>query len=92
MRLIVNATLKARDVALWGEGTSCASDSRKFGSWSANFMTEWHQVLPRPSAAPDPTSTGGTRRCDGWCQVLGCGHERDQDPDAQRGLRPAAGR
>ena len=28
---------------LWGPGTSCASDSRKFGSWSANFMTEWHQ-------------------------------------------------
>ncbi|WP_345406644.1 Tn3 family transposase [Nonomuraea salmonea] len=26
-----------------GPGTACASDSRKFGSWSANFMTEWHQ-------------------------------------------------
>ncbi|MFI7057493.1 transposase [Streptosporangium canum] len=32
-----------RDVSLWGPGTACASDSRKFGSWSANFMTEWHQ-------------------------------------------------
>jgi TnpA family transposase len=48
IRLIVNATLKARDVALWGEGTSCASDSRKFGSWSAHFMTEWHQRYHGP--------------------------------------------
>ncbi|GAA2406034.1 hypothetical protein GCM10010404_75270 [Nonomuraea africana] len=40
---MVNETLKACDVALWGPGTSCASDSRKFGSWSANMMTEWHQ-------------------------------------------------
>lgn len=48
IRLIVNATLEARDVALWGEGTSCASDSRKFGSWSAHFMTEWHQRYHGP--------------------------------------------
>ena len=26
----------------WGEGTACASDSKKFGSWSSNFMTEYH--------------------------------------------------
>ncbi|MER7363058.1 Tn3 family transposase [Nonomuraea wenchangensis] len=48
IRLIVNATLKARDTVLWGEGTSCASDSRKFGSWSANFMTEWHERYHGP--------------------------------------------
>ncbi|MFI7640499.1 Tn3 family transposase [Nonomuraea sp. NPDC049400] len=48
IRLIVNATLTARDVALWGEGTSCASDSRKFGSWAANAMTEWHQRYRGP--------------------------------------------
>ncbi|WP_326642619.1 Tn3 family transposase [Nonomuraea fuscirosea] len=48
IRLIVNATLKARDTMLWGEGTSCASDSRKFGSWSANFMTEWHERYHGP--------------------------------------------
>lgn len=43
IRTVVNATLAARDTSLWGPGTSCASDSRKFGSWSANAMTEWHQ-------------------------------------------------
>jgi hypothetical protein len=48
IRLIVNATLKACDTVLWGEGTSCASDSRKFGSWSANFMTEWHERYHGP--------------------------------------------
>jgi len=39
---VVNATFSVRDEALWGEGTACASDSKKFGSWSSNFMTEWH--------------------------------------------------
>ncbi|MBB5781969.1 Tn3 family transposase [Nonomuraea jabiensis] len=43
IRTVVNKTLEVRDVSLWGPGTTCASDSRKFGSWSANFMTEWHQ-------------------------------------------------
>ena len=28
---------------IWGEGTtSCASDSKKFGAWDQNLMTEWH--------------------------------------------------
>lgn len=28
---------------MWGEGTTaCASDSRKFGAWDQNLMTEWH--------------------------------------------------
>ncbi|MFI0487471.1 Tn3 family transposase [Actinomadura sp. 9N215] len=48
IRTVVNETLKARDTGLWGAGTSCASDSRKFGSWSANFMTEWHQRYGGP--------------------------------------------
>lgn len=39
---VVNATFAVRDEGLWGEGTACASDSKKFGSWSSNFMTEWH--------------------------------------------------
>ena len=39
---LVNATFAVRDAALWGKGTACASDSKKFGSWSSNFMTEWH--------------------------------------------------
>ncbi|MGZ6870167.1 MAG: transposase, partial [Frankiaceae bacterium] len=39
---LVNATLAVRDPALWGSGTACASDSKRFGSWSGNLMTEWH--------------------------------------------------
>ncbi|MEV7234622.1 Tn3 family transposase [Streptomyces sp. NPDC051020] len=39
---LVNTTFAARDTAWWGQGTSCASDSKKFGSWSSNFMTEYH--------------------------------------------------
>lgn len=27
---------------LWGEGTACTSDSKQFGSWDSNLMTEWH--------------------------------------------------
>jgi hypothetical protein len=48
IRTVVNATLAARDTSLWGPGTACAGDSRKFGSWSANFMTEWHQRYRGP--------------------------------------------
>jgi len=48
IRVLVNATLATRDTDLWGPGTSCASDSRKFGSWSANMMTEWHQRYRGP--------------------------------------------
>ncbi|MFJ1930471.1 MULTISPECIES: Tn3 family transposase [unclassified Streptomyces] len=39
---LVNATFAARDTEWWGRGTACASDSKKFGSWSSNFMTEYH--------------------------------------------------
>jgi len=39
---LVNATFAARDVRWWGEGTACASDSKKFGSWQSNLMTEHH--------------------------------------------------
>ena len=39
---LVNATLAARDPALWGTARACASDSKKFGSWESNLMTEWH--------------------------------------------------
>jgi TnpA family transposase len=38
-----NATLAIRNTAIWGEtGTACASDSKKFGAWDGNLMTEWH--------------------------------------------------
>ncbi|GCB52012.1 Tn3 family transposase [Streptomyces sp. NL15-2K] len=42
VRKLVNATFAARDADWWGQGTACASDSKKFGSWSSNFMTEYH--------------------------------------------------
>lgn len=40
---VVNAIFKIRMQEIWGEGTtSCASDSKKFGAWDQNLMTEWH--------------------------------------------------
>jgi TnpA family transposase len=39
---LVNATFAVRDRSWWGEGTACASDSKKFGSWQSNLMTEYH--------------------------------------------------
>ncbi len=40
---VANATLAIRNTAVWGEtGTACASDSKKFGAWDRNLMTEWH--------------------------------------------------
>ncbi|MGC1951140.1 MAG: Tn3 family transposase [Gammaproteobacteria bacterium] len=39
---IANAVLRERDVAIWGEATSVASDSKKLGAWDQNLMTEWH--------------------------------------------------
>nr|WP_246233326.1 transposase [Aurantimonas aggregata] len=40
---VANATLAIRNVAVWGDaGTACAPDSRKFGAWDQNLMTEWH--------------------------------------------------
>ncbi|WAU82209.1 Tn3 family transposase [Streptomyces sp. Qhu-G9] len=48
LRKLVNATFAARDEMWWGTGTACASDSRKFGVWSSNLMTEWHQRYRGP--------------------------------------------
>jgi TnpA family transposase len=43
IRRTVNEIFKVRQVHIWGEGTtSCAADSKKFGSWDQNLMTEWH--------------------------------------------------
>jgi TnpA family transposase len=42
-RRVVNATLAARHPRVWGEGTTaCASDSKQFGAFDQNLMTEWH--------------------------------------------------
>jgi hypothetical protein len=39
---VVNATLAVRHLHLWGEATTTASDSTKFGVWDNNLLTEWH--------------------------------------------------
>jgi TnpA family transposase len=39
---VANAVLRERIVSIWGEATSLASDSKKFGAWDQNLMTEWH--------------------------------------------------
>lgn len=40
---ITNNILQVRLQEVWGEGTTtCASDSKKFGAWDQNLMTEWH--------------------------------------------------
>ena len=40
---VVNAIFRVRQPEIWGKGTTvCASDSKKFGAWDQNLMTEWH--------------------------------------------------
>ena len=40
---VASATMAIRNAAIWGAaGTACASDSKKFGAWDGNLMTEWH--------------------------------------------------
>jgi TnpA family transposase len=40
---VTNGTLRTRDPVIWGEGTTaCASDSKHFGAWDQNLMTQWH--------------------------------------------------
>ena len=44
---VVNATLAIRRPAIWGDATtSCASDSKKFGAWNHNLVSEWHARYP----------------------------------------------
>jgi hypothetical protein len=38
---VVNKILALRNPLLWGDGHSCASDGKRFESWSQNLMTEW---------------------------------------------------
>jgi TnpA family transposase len=40
--LVANAILRERKVCIWGEATSCAGDSKKFGAYDQNLLTEWH--------------------------------------------------
>ena len=41
--IVTNGTLRARNPAIWGDGTTaCASDSKHFGAWDQNLTTQWH--------------------------------------------------
>jgi TnpA family transposase len=41
--VVANAIFQVRSPEIWGEATTaCASDSKKFGAWDQNLMTEWH--------------------------------------------------
>ncbi len=40
---VVNGTLRIRNPSIWGEATTaCAADSKQFGAYDQNLMTEWH--------------------------------------------------
>ena len=40
---VANAVFRSRQLQIWGEATTtCASDSKKFGAYDQNLMTEWH--------------------------------------------------
>lgn len=40
---VVNGTFRIRQPTIWGEATTaCASDSKQFGAYDQNLMTEWH--------------------------------------------------
>lgn len=38
---VVNKILECRNTRLWGEARTCASDGKRFESWSQNLITEW---------------------------------------------------
>ena len=45
-RRVVDATPAVRRPDIWGEGTTaCAADSKHFGAFDQNLMTEWHARL-----------------------------------------------
>ena len=40
---VVNAIFRVRTPSIWGDtSTACASDSKQFGAWDQNLLTEWH--------------------------------------------------
>ena len=40
---VADAIFRMRTQEIWGDATTtCASDSKKFGAWDQNLMTEWH--------------------------------------------------
>jgi len=46
---VANAIFRIRLPHIWGEATTaCASDSKQFGTWDQNLMTEWHLRYQEP--------------------------------------------
>src|SRR5205814_8240265 len=40
---VANENFQTHLTHIWGEATTaCASDSKKFGAWDQNLLTEWH--------------------------------------------------
>ena len=39
---VANAIFRERKTQIWGQATSCAGDSKKFGAYDQNLLTEWH--------------------------------------------------
>lgn len=40
---VINAIFEIRSTQIWGEGTTtCASDSKHFGAWEQNLITQYH--------------------------------------------------
>ena len=43
IQAVANEILRVRHPEWWGaDTTACASDSKKFGAWDQNLLTEWH--------------------------------------------------
>jgi TnpA family transposase len=43
IQALANEILRVRQPEWWGaDTTACASDSKKFGAWDQNLLTEWH--------------------------------------------------
>lgn len=41
----MKATLTTRQFNIWGEGaTASVLDSKQFGAWGQNLMSEWHHL------------------------------------------------
>lgn len=67
---LANAVFRIRRPEIWGEGsTACASDSKKFGAWDQNLLTEWsirHRGTRQRVLVPRGWVSGVGRRYARW--------------------------
>lgn len=64
---VANAIFDIRQPEIWGDATvACASDSKKFGAWDQNLLTEWHigrkRAIMKRSSGNTETARGCTAR------------------------------